>query len=121
MIHLFSSTRFRTDTLASVIDEKIQPILQTISALQNTVQEIEKSLKDTHEKIITLENYSHLDNLIVVGLPSADYVESASVGTEKMETENSEFTEKVIVELANTILHVPLTEKDISVAHWLDK
>jgi len=50
-----------------------------------------------HEKINVSENHNQPDNLIAVGLPSADYTEAASVGiyrTENLETESSESTEQ---------------------------
>ena len=115
------------DAIANVFEQKLQPLLHTITTLQeenkhmsNSMKEMEHNLVITHKKIDELEPYSRLNNLVFAGLGITNYSEAASVPeTSASVPDNSTSTESAILNLINTILQIPMTPEAISIAHRL--
>lgn len=108
-----------------MIELKLQPLLQSVSALQeenkqmaNKMNELQKQLKNANDKVEKLEAHNRLDNLIIYGVPVANYSEAALVGAQSVE--NCHTTEETVLGLINK-LNVPLTASGISIAHRLAK
>ena len=116
------------DALGGVFENKLQSVLQTVSALEtankqleNNVKSLENELQTAHEKINSLENYNRIENLVITGLPLVDYSDAASTNAVNSDLETSLSTERAVLDLVSTHLNVPITAADISIAHRLRK
>lgn len=120
------------DALGSIFDAKLQTILQRVcdlenanAKLENDVTCLQNKLITANEKINSLENYNRIDNLVISGLPLADYSDAASTGAgtgaDGLNSESSASTELIVIDLVNAHLNIPITAADISVAHRLRK
>lgn len=125
------------EVVGTIFEEKVESLLDIIRGLQTTVDKLERELNaakgkidllennntdsiELKEKIDALEGYNRLDNLIIAGMPVVNYAEAALDGN-ATNSENSATTEHAVLQLANSVLHVPLQPNDISVAHRLGK
>jgi len=137
------------DLIAALSDKRVLQAISgifehTISGLQAQVGKLEHELNVAKAKIVELEQcnktinadqikakekidgleaYNRQDNLIIAGLPSANYAEAASGGSSVSSEirENSVSTEQAVIQLANDVLNVPLKPEDISIAHRISK
>ena len=108
------------DAVASIIESKLQTIIQSVSDLReenkylsSTVNQLEKELTSVKDKINTLENHDKQNNLIIVGLPLTSYAEASA---DSATQENIVSTEQAVMKLATETLKVPLQPTDISIA-----
>ena len=72
------------EALGSLFESKLQPFITLISKLKSDnvilttkVTQLESDLISADKKIDALEAYTRADNLIIVGLPSTNYVDAA--------------------------------------------
>ncbi len=84
------------DALGGVFENKLQSVLQTVSALEtankqleNNVKSLENELQTAHEKINSLENYNRIENLVITRLPLVDYSDAASTNAVNSDLETS--------------------------------
>lgn len=112
-----------SDIIAGIFEQKLNPILQSLSevheknkTLEKDVSKLQGELAAANAKINHLENFTRLDNLIITGLPLIDYSDAASTSAN---VETSASTERAVLNFFNTILNVPVESKDISIAHRL--
>jgi len=115
-----------SDIIAGIFEQKLNPILQSLSevleknkTLEKDVSKLQGELAAANAKINHLENFTRLDNLIITGLPLIDYSDAASTSANRDAVETSASTERAVLNFFNTTLNVPVESKDISIAHRL--
>ena len=116
--------------VAECLESKIAPLGDRLQAVESqcTARDLEignlrKENSELRVRLEDLEAYSKLDNLIVHGLLETSFSESASAQVPPTggPVESNLDTVKTFVNFANTVLDIPLSSQDISVAHRMKK
>jgi len=107
------------EAVVGILESKLQSLVRTISGLQEENKSLTKDLANSREKIDLLENQIKLDNLVIAGLPIANYAEAATAANDVHESNT--VTEQAVLKFANDVMNVPLQTTDISVAHRLGR
>jgi hypothetical protein len=101
------------EAIGNIFDSKLKEL-----SVQNT--KMKEDLRAAYDRIDALETYSKKPDLIITGLPSATYADSASaVNSNELTAESSGATEQVVVDLFNKELGLSVSPQDISAVHRL--
>ena len=116
--------------IGGVIERKLNDLLSAVNELKKeneakTIQimKIEKDLRSANDKIEAMEAYSRSLNLIVYGLPVANFANAAESGGNNLSltSTNSAATESQVLDLFNNKMGLPIQKSDISITHKLSK
>ena len=119
--------------IGNLFEDKLKPLLETVAQLKQeseqqaaTIANLSDELSVAKERIEELEAYNRRENLIITGLPLANAAEASATpsaesddATSRRNAENSATTEKLVLELCQQQLNLPLAAADISIAHRL--
>ena len=113
------------EALASVLESKLQPLVQTINELKQDnskkseqISALQHDLKSANERLEALESYSRRDNLLITGMQNETYADSAATAAEHGDaSQPSQSVEQSVLKLFNQQLGVLVTPSDISIAH----
>ena len=121
------SDRRVLDAIAGVIQDKLKPLIQSITELKednvkkaSQIVKLKTDLHSANSRIKVLESYNRRKNLLITGLPVETYAESVSTATGDLGTP-SPSVEQSVLKLFNNQLGVLVKPRDISIAHRLEK
>lgn len=110
------------DRLKSLID-KVELLTSENVRQAAEIQQLNVDLTAANQKITSLEAYTRRDNLIIDGLQLCNAAEAVTTPTGNESTdgsgEHAASTEKVVLDLFQNQLKLPITSSDISIAHRL--
>jgi len=118
-----------TETLANLIESKLQPLIDTITELKSENERKAATILKLTTRVEELETYTRRDNLLndlPNCLPVDSYAEAAAVPTvttriTDSNSEPSECVERSVLNLFNHQLHLQIQPNDIPITHRLKK
>ena len=124
--------------IQSTLEVKLEALLNRVAALEtqaDTAQTERTTLaeenKELRQRLEDIDAYSRSDNLVFHGLKTSTYSEAVGVRSEDASSSQGSHSdlpndihldcERAVIEFCNTVLNVPLSKSDISLAHRLPK
>lgn len=122
-----NSVKSQIETSLSTITARITTLEMSVAQTRGTVSTIENEASTISKRVLELERYSRLNNLIFHGIEYDNYAEASSASQRSLDDPEvslnprtwSISSEDAIVKFVSNKLGVNITRSDISVAHRL--
>ena len=109
--------------LGAILDKRIAVMEDTINELRTDNNNVRRELVAANQRIESLEAYSMRPDVIISGLPMANFAEAvvSSQPGNLNSSEHAAATEAAVLNLFNKEMNIAVAPQDISVAHRLPK
>ena len=100
----------------------MQKVLGHVSSLTEENKTLKRDIIAADARIEQLEAHNRKANLIITGIPPTSWSEATSQPTsDDTALEHASQTEKVVLQLVENQLHIPIMPQEISITHQLSK